>query len=109
MQDREIVAYTKNRRGEVLVLWQSATEDGACTLDVWETQRWNRWEVGYYEGELVDTCALPKPQDMKVVPLRRSTDGTIYAFKCQECAAWWKVYQSRYHQSGCSALQKRTV
>jgi hypothetical protein len=44
MQERELVSYLKNNRGETLVKWCSPTEDGVCTLEVWLTARWKKWE-----------------------------------------------------------------
>lgn len=42
-ETRELVAHEKNGRGETIVLWCSPTEEGACTLAVWEEKRWLKW------------------------------------------------------------------
>lgn len=40
-----------------------------------------------------------------VVPLRRLGPlyiGEIFGYGCQECGAFWKVYQKEYHNEYCS-------
>lgn len=63
MQERELIAYTTNAHGDTIVLWCSTTEEGACTLAVWESQRWLNWETD--DGKR-----------MKVSP-RRYNDGDV--------------------------------
>lgn len=41
-----------------------------------------------------------------IKPLRREFDGTIYAYRCNECGNAWKVYQNPWHDASCSNFKK---
>lgn len=44
---------------------------------------------------------------LKVIKaLRREFDGTIYAYRCNECGNAWKIYQNPWHDARCSMLIK---
>lgn len=43
---------------------------------------------------------------MAIKALRRRDDNTIYAYRCSDCQAAWKVYQNSCHAIDCPSKEK---
>ncbi len=52
---------------------------------------------------------MGKRKKTGVVPLLRKSDGTVYAYRCLDCQAAWKVYQKAQHNVGCTTFGEPTA